>query len=137
MSIVKKVKFENLGDLRGDLISLEQFKNIPFEIKRVYYLANTKKRESRGFHAHKKLKQVLIAVSGRCKVILDDGCQREEVILDSFQEGLLIESFVWREMHDFSENCVLLVIASEHYDEDDYLRNYEEFMKVVKNGTNT
>lgn len=133
MSLIKKIDFLNLGDSRGDLVALEEFKNIPFDIKRVYYLVQTKKNESRGFHAHKKLKQVLIAVSGSCRVILDNGHQREEVVLSSFTQGLLIESTLWREMHDFSDDCVLLVLASEYYDENDYLRNYEEFKRIISN----
>lgn len=137
MSIVKKIGFTNLGDSRGDLVSLEAFKNIPFEIKRVYYLVKTQRNESRGYHAHKKLQQVLICLSGSCTILLDDGANKEEVNLNSFTEGILIDSLIWREMHNFSEDCVLLVIANEYYDESDYLRSYEEFKKVVKDVSST
>ena len=137
MSNIKELEFKKIGDSRGDLVALEALKNIPFEIKRVYYLVNTKKDVARGFHAHRKLKQVLICVAGSCRVILDDGFKREDVTLSSFTHGLLINSLIWREMHDFTEDCVLLVIASEHYEESDYLRNYEDFLRIVKDASNT
>lgn len=131
MSIVKKLEFSNLGDARGDLVSLEALKNIPFDIKRVYYLVKTKTNESRGFHAHKNLKQILICLSGRCRIVLDNGFEREEVVLNSFVQGILIESMIWREMHDFTEDCVLLVLASDYYNENDYIRNYNDFLGKV------
>lgn len=130
---IKIIDFKIMGDNRGSLISLEQNRNIPFEIQRVYYIFDTKKDVRRGFHAHKNLKQVLVAVHGSCKVLLDDGISREVVTLDSPSFGLYIDSFVWREMYDFSEDCVLLVLASEYYDENDYIRKYEEFLTLVKN----
>ncbi|MEY8213985.1 MAG: FdtA/QdtA family cupin domain-containing protein [Colwellia sp.] len=130
MSLIELIDFPALGDKRGELISLEigQEKIIPFNIKRVYYIYSTAEGVSRGYHAHKDLKQVAICISGKCRMILDDGKHREEVWLDSPTKGLIIESMVWREMHDFSENCVLLVLASEHYDEADYIRDYQEFI---------
>lgn len=133
MSLIKLIHFPGLGDKRGELISLEigQEKIVPFSIKRVYYIYRTRKGVSRGYHAHRNLKQVAICVSGQCKMILDDGRVREEVWLDAPTKGLLIESMVWREMHEFSEDCVLLVLASEHYDESDYLRDYQDFIGEV------
>lgn len=132
MSLVKLIDFKSLGDERGSLVSLEQNKNIPFEIKRVYYIFNTEKGVSRGFHAHRHLEQVAICVKGGCRFILDDGKTREEVVLDSPAKGLYINNNKWREMHDFSEDCVLMVLASEYYDEDDYIRDYAEFLKRTK-----
>ena len=128
------IEFQNFGDERGDLVSIEigQQKNIPFEIKRVYYIYRTAPETSRGFHAHKDLKQVAICVSGSCRMVLDDGKVREEILLDVPTRGILIESMIWREMHDFSPDCVLLVLASEHYYESDYIRSYEDFMKKVR-----
>lgn len=131
MSIVKFINFPPLGDDRGSLVALEAQKTIPFDIKRVYYIFGTQKGVSRGFHAHKNLKQVAVCVTGKCKMILDNGKQREEIWLDSPTTALLIEDLTWREMHDFSEDCVLLVLASEHYDESDYIRNYDQFKQMV------
>lgn len=131
MSIVKFINFPPLGDDRGSLVALEAQKTIPFDIKRVYYIFGTQKGVSRGFHAHKNLKQVAVCVTGKCKIILDNGKQREEIWLDSPTTALLIEDLTWREMHDFSEDCVLLVLASEHYDESDYIRNYDQFKQMV------
>lgn len=131
MSLINIIKFKSLGDERGELISLEAEKNIPFKIQRIYYLFQTKSSITRGLHAHKRLKQVAVAISGSCKFVLDNGKERQEYLLHDPTEGLLIDSFMWREMHDFSEDCVLMVIASELYDESDYIRNYEDFIKCV------
>ena len=129
------VNFSVLGDERGSLVALEQNKNIPFEIKRVYYIYGTQKGVSRGFHAHKDLEQVLICVSGSCRILLDDGDQQQSIILDNPSKGLYVDSMKWREMHDFSHDCVLLVLASRHYDESDYIRDYQDFIKAVKHDT--
>jgi dTDP-4-dehydrorhamnose 3,5-epimerase-like enzyme len=127
LSLIKWVDFPLLGDDRGSLIALEQNKEIPFDIKRVYYIFGTKESVQRGFHAHKKLKQIAVCVAGQCKMILDDGVNRIEATLDSPEKGLLIEESVWHEMYDFSPDCVLLVLASDYYDESDYIRDYVEF----------
>ena len=119
------------GDERGSLIAIEQGHNAPFEIKRVYYIFDTKKGVERGFHAHIRLKQICIAVKGSCTFVLDDGKKREELKLDNPNQGLFIEGLIWREMKDFSSDCVLVVLASEHYDESDYIRDYDKFLKVV------
>ncbi|MGN5151051.1 sugar 3,4-ketoisomerase [Aeromonas enteropelogenes] len=132
MSLIKVIEFFNLGDERSSLVALENDKNIPFDIKRVYYIYGAKSHVSRGYHAHKKLKQVAIAVSGSCRFILDNGKNRVEVVLNDPSKGLLIESFVWREMHDFTEDCVLIVLASDLYNEDDYIRDYQQFLEETK-----
>ncbi|MGV5001019.1 sugar 3,4-ketoisomerase [Shewanella xiamenensis] len=129
---IKLIPLQAHGDDRGSLIALEEGKNIPFPIKRVYYLFNTKEGVHRGFHAHKALKQVAIAVRGSCRFVLDDGKERVEVLLDNPAQGLLIESFMWREMYNFSEDCVLMVLASDIYDEDDYIRDYQNFLQEIK-----
>jgi dTDP-4-dehydrorhamnose 3,5-epimerase-like enzyme len=129
---IKLIQLQSHGDERGSLVSLEEEKNIPFRIKRVYYVFNTKDKVRRGFHAHKKLKQLAIVVKGSCRFLLDDGNEKIEVLLDNPAQGLYIESFVWREMFDFSEDCVLMVLADSVYDEADYVRDYEEFTKMVK-----
>lgn len=121
-------KFHTIGDKRGYLVSLEENRNIPFSIKRVYYIYGTND-QPRGFHAHKELQQILVCVSGSCKVKLDDGKSQSVYTLSAANEGLFVDKMIWREMYDFSNNCVLLVLASNYYDEEDYIRDYEEFLK--------
>ncbi|MEI2602675.1 FdtA/QdtA family cupin domain-containing protein [Erwinia aphidicola] len=131
---IRMIPLQMHGDERGALIALEEEKNIPFEIKRVYYMFKTGKDVRRGFHAHKALKQVAIAVRGSCKFVLDDGYERVEILLDNPAQGLLIDSCIWREMYDFSEDCVLMVLADSIYDEHDYIRNYDDFLKNLVPG---
>lgn len=131
---VIKYAFQQHGDDRGMLIALEELKDIPFEIKRVYYMYDTKKDVHRGFHAHKNLEQILVCVSGSCKVRLDNGRENKVVTLETPYEGLYIAKSMWREMYDFSEDAVLLVLASDFYNEEDYIRDYDEFKKMVANG---
>jgi dTDP-4-dehydrorhamnose 3,5-epimerase-like enzyme len=132
VSLIKMVHFPPLGDDRGSLVALEAHKTVPFDVKRVYYIFGTQSGVSRGFHAHRALQQVAVCVTGICRVVLDDGQRREEVWLDSPTKGLLIGDLVWREMHDFSPDCVLLVLASEHYKESDYIRSYDDFKQALK-----
>lgn len=133
---IKIIPLQVHGDDRGSLISLEEENNIPFEIKRVYYMFNTKNDVRRGLHAHRRLKQVAIAVRGSCRFVLDDGRERIEVVLDNPAQGLLIDSCLWREMYDFSEDCVLMVLADSHYDENDYIRDYGKFLETIENDAN-
>ena len=100
MSLIKWVNFPPLGDERGSLVALEAEKTVPFAIKRVYYIFATQQGVARGFHAHHNLKQVAVCVTGKCRMILDDGTTREEAWLDSPTKGLLIGDLIWREMHD-------------------------------------
>ena len=130
------IKFKTLGDERGSLIAIEEGYNTPFEIKRVYYIFNTKEGVERGFHAHKKLKQIAIAVRGSCIFVLDDGKKKEEIVLNNPNQGLYIEGLIWHKMKNFSKDCVIVVIASEHYDESDYIRDYNEFLKLAENRLN-
>lgn len=132
MSLFHWIDFPPLGDERGSLVALEAGKTVPFPIKRVYYIFGTKEGVSRGFHAHRQLQQVAVCVTGKCRMVLDNGKKREEAWLDSPTKGILIQDMVWREMHDFSPDCVLLVLASEYYDEEDYIRSYENFILEVK-----
>jgi len=125
------IDFRIMGDERGSLIALEEHHNTPFDIKRVYYIFGTKEGVRRGYHAHKDLKQIAVCVSGSCRFHLDDGIEKKEIILDSPDRGLMIEGLIWREMYDFSPDCVLMVIANEYYDDKDYIRDYNDFMKVV------
>ena len=111
------------GDERGSLIALEAGFDVPFDVKRVYYIFGTTEGVARGFHAHRNLKQVLVAVSGKVRIHCEWEGHTEEIWLDSPDKGLHIEGPVWREMHDFTPDCVLMVLASEHYDATEYIRN--------------
>ena len=127
----KLINMKIFGDDRGKLVSLEGGQNIPFDIKRVYYMYDTIEGVRRGFHAHKCLQQILIPIHGTCKIHLDDGTETAEVVLDKPYEGLYISNDVWREMYDFSPDAVLMVLASEFYDEKDYIRDYDKFLEYI------
>lgn len=129
---VKMIQFQPHGDERGMLIALEEKKNIPFEVKRVYFMYDTIEGVHRGRHAHKTLKQVLFCPCGACTISLDDGKETSVIRLDKSTEGLLVEACVWREMYDFTPDAVLMVLASDYYDESDYIRDYDEFKRYVK-----
>ena len=120
-----------LGDYRGRLVAIEGLQDVPFEVKRVFYIYGTQLGASRGEHSHHQTRQYLIAVNGSCKVTLDDGKQKITYDLNQPNIGLLQDALVWGSMHDFTSDCVLLVLASEHYDEADYIRDYDDFLKVV------
>ena len=129
---VQEIQFQLHGDERGQLIAVETLSDlVPFEVKRVYYIFDTTPNTVRGKHAHKELRQVMICVSGACTIECEmpDGTKFEHR-LDWPDKGLLVEGLVWRNMKDFSKNAVLLVLASEHYDEADYIRDYGEFRRV-------
>ena len=129
--LVQWIEFPPLGDDRGSLVALEGNKTVPFDIKRVYYIFGTQPGVARGFHAHKALKQVAVCVTGKCRMLLTNGTEKADIWLNSPTRGIVIDEMVWHEMHDFTPDCVLLVLASEHYDEADYIRNYEDFIKQV------
>lgn len=120
-----------LGDERGQLIAIESGVHIPFEIKRVFYIYGTQPNVPRGQHSHNITKQYLIAVHGSCKVTLDDGANKETHVLNQPNVGLFQDAMVWGTMHDFSPDCVLLVLANEHYDDADYIRSYDDFKRIV------
>ncbi len=136
MQVVKYV-FQPHGDERGQLVALEEKIDIPFRIKRVYYMYDTADGVHRGFHAHKALEQILVCVHGSCKVLLDNGTEKKIVPLERPYEGVYVPSGMWREMYDFSPDAVLLVLASELYDESDYIRDYDEFLRSVKRESKT
>ena len=119
MTSYKLVDFKTLGDERGSLIAIEEGYNAPFQIKRVYYIFDTKEAVERGFHAHINLKQICTG-------------WWEKKRRDNPNQGLFIEGLIWREMKNFSSDCVLVVLASEHYDESDYIRDYDKFLEVAK-----
>lgn len=115
------------ADVRGQLVALEGHKELPFEIKRVYYMTGMTSDLPRGFHAHRNLQQIAICLAGSCRFVVDDGQEKQEFRLSRSDEGLYIGNYIWREMHDFSSDCILLVLASEKYDENDYIREYSIF----------
>lgn len=129
---IRKYSFQEHGDERGQLIALEEEKEIPFAIKRVYYMYDTGAGVRRGFHSHRTLEQILICIHGSCKILLDDGTERADVSLDKPYEGIYVGPNMWREMYDFSSDAVLLVLASQIYDESDYIRDYDQFKKMIK-----
>ncbi|NMB57351.1 WxcM-like domain-containing protein [Candidatus Beckwithbacteria bacterium] len=128
----KLLKFNIMGDDRGSLISLEQSKNIPFKINRVYYIYGTKTNVVRGKHAHTSLKQVVVCVNGSCKFLLDDGLKKEVIELNSPDVGLYIGKNIWREIYNFSKDCILIVLANKQYNEEEYIRDYKKFIKTIK-----
>lgn len=128
----KIVEFKNITDNRGNLIAIEHPKNLEFPINRIYYIYGVNQGVERGFHSHNVLKQILIAVSGNVKIRISTPDKEEIVLLDDPSKGLYIGPMIWREMFDFSEDAVLLVLASEKYDEGDYIRNKNEYLEVAK-----
>ena len=131
--ITKLEEFKVLGDHRGQLVALEANRQIPFDVKRVFYIYGTQEGIPRGNHSHYKTKQFLVAVNGSCKVTLDNGKEKETFDLNKPNLGLFQDALIWGSMHDFSSDCVLMVLADEHYDESDYIRDYDMFLEEVKN----
>jgi len=123
------IDIENIADERGEL-SFIQNSNLPFEIKRVFWI-KPKKDKERGNHANYKCKQCIICINGKYKMSLDDGKDKKEIIL-SKNQGLILGPSLWRTMSDFSDDCILLVLASEEYDEKDYIRNYKKFKEAYR-----
>ena len=130
--ITKLEEFKVLGDYRGQLVALETNRQIPFDVKRVFYIYGTQDGISRGNHSHYKTKQFLVAVNGNCKVTLDNGKEKETFDLNKPNLGLFQDALIWGTMHDFSSDCVLMVLADEYYDASDYITNYDKFLEVVK-----
>lgn len=126
------IELPRITDPRGNLTFVESARHVPFEIRRVYYLYDVPGGERRGGHAHRELQQLLIAVTGSFDVVLDDGQARTRVTLNRSYLGLLVPQMVWRELENFSSGSVCLVLASQHYDEADYFRCYDDFMKAVQ-----
>ncbi len=138
MKIVEKTDLYELlefpvhGDHSGSLVALEKGADFPFEIQRVYYIWGTASTAVRGHHAHRALEQVIVVTSGSCDFTLDNGKMRQTVHLDSPTSGLYIKGNIWRTFKNFSPDCVVMVLASIHYDETDYIRDYNEFLKAVQ-----
>lgn len=129
---IERIQLQKHGDSRGMLIALEQDRNVPFVIRRVYYLFATHDGVHRGRHAHRHLNQLAVAVRGSVTFLLDDGSGPVEVVLDDPSHGLQLGSMVWRELYDFSEDCVLMVLADHLYDPADYITDYDAFLSEVR-----
>ncbi len=133
ISSCRIIDFPKITDARGNLSVIEENKNIPFEIKRVYFLYDVPSGATRGGHVHKKCQQLIIALSGSFTVVLDDGFKRKSFFLNRPHYGLYVPPGIWRELENFSSNSIALSITSELYDENDYIRSYEEFKQTAKN----
>ena len=131
MSIGKLIDLPKIVDPRGNLTVAEGLKNVPFDIKRVYWLYDIPAGEGRGGHAHKQIKQLLIAVSGSFHVTLDNGKEKQPYLLHHPYQALLIDTGIWRTLDDFSSGAVCVVLASDWYEEEDYIYDYNDFLKYV------
>lgn len=130
MQVIKYV-FQPHGDERGQLVSLEEINDIPFQIKRVYFMYDTVDNVVRGKHAHRDLEQILVCIHGSCKILFDNGKEKKIIPLEKPYEGLYMPKYMWGEQFDFTPGTVLLVFASDVYNESDYIRDYDEFLKIV------
>lgn len=131
MSLGKIIELPRITDPRGNLTVAEASKNIPFDIKRVYWLYDVPGGECRGGHAHKQIKEILIAVSGSFHVTLDNGKEKQTFLLNHPYQGLLIDTKTWRTLDDFSSGAVCVVLASDFYDENDYIYDYNDFLQYI------
>ena len=123
--------FNELGDERGKLVVIEGGISIPFNIKRVFYIYGSDSNVVRGKHANKKSEFVLINVSGNCKIRVTDGCEERIINLDRPMMGIYIPRMIWKDMYEFSSDSILLVLASTHYDADEYIKNYEDYLMAI------
>lgn len=133
MKNVKIFQFRDIADSKGHLTPIEADQDIPFLIKRIYYITRVPNYVTRGFHSHRALQQVLICVNGSVKILVKTPFEQQIVTLNNSAKGLYIGPMIWREMFDFSEGAVLLVLASEHYIEDDYIRDYTVYDREARN----
>lgn len=132
MKISKIINFNEYLDDRGSLVAIEDSCGLPFDINRIYYIFGLEKGASRGYHAHRKLHQIAVCIAGSCKMVLDNGVDREEVYMKSPKFGIDLPPMLWHEMYDFSDDCIMLVLASDQYDEDDYIRDYLAFKDIYQ-----
>ena len=126
------IELDKHHHVKGNITVVENNQEVPFNIKRIYYLYDVPGGETRGGHAHKELRQLIVAASGSFSVILKDGNSKKTIVLNRPYHGLLIVPGIWRELDDFSSGSVCLVLASENYDENDYLREYDQFVEYKK-----
>ncbi|MZR13833.1 WxcM-like domain-containing protein [Maritimibacter sp. DP07] len=130
--MAKLIDLPVVTDPRGDLTFVEGKNHVPFDIARVYYLYNVPVDAERGGHAHKELQQIVFALSGSFRITVDDGTRQEEYWLRDPRKGVLIDRLIWREMDRFSQGAVCMVLASHSYDEADYIRDYDEFVRTAQ-----
>lgn len=128
----KMLEFADLGDERGNLIVIEGGQQIPFEIKRVFYMYNSDNQVVRGQHANINSEFVLINVAGKSKVKVDNGTESKIIELDRPHMGIYLDKMLWKDMYDFSEDSVLLVLANTHYDGKEYIRDYDKYLEIIK-----
>lgn len=126
------LKFADLGDERGKLVVIEGAQSIPFDIKRVFYMYGSDNAVVRGQHANRDSEFVLVNVAGTSKIMITDGFRKEIVELNRPMEGVYLPKMVWKEMYDFSPDSVLLVLASTHYDGSEYIRDYDDYLKIME-----
>lgn len=126
------LKFSDLGDERGKLVVIEGSQNIPFDIKRVFYIYGSDATVVRGQHANRESEFVLVNVAGTSKVMITDGKRKEIVELNKPMDGVYLPKMIWKDMYDFSPDSVLLVLASTHYDSQEYIRDYNEYLKIME-----
>ncbi len=129
----RMLQFNDLGDERGKLVVVEGARDIPFDIARVFYIYGSDATVVRGQHANRDSEFVLLNVAGTSKVKITDGTRTEIVSLDTPMQGVYLPKMVWKEMYEFSPDSVLLVLASTHYDGKEYIRNYEDYLKIMEN----
>ena len=123
---------KTVSNVSGNLSIIESGIDLPFEIKRIYYIWNTHNGLPRGSHAHKELHQAFIAVNGSCELVFKDSIEEQRFLMNDASKCLVVSPGYWRDIENFSEDCVLMVLASDHYDENDYIRDYEEYCRYVR-----
>ena len=129
---IQWVDIKTVSNVSGNLSIIESGIDLPFEIRRIYYIWNTHNGLPRGSHAHKELRQAFIAVHGSCELVFNDTIEEQRFLLNDASQCLVVAPGYWRDIEKFSEDCVLMVLASEHYDEKDYIRNYDEYIAYVR-----
>ena len=127
------LKFMNLENKYGNLTPIEEMVDVPFDIKRIYYISKVPEGLARGSHAHRRIHQVLICINGSVRIKVKNPKEEDDFILDDSTVGLYLGPYTWSDMYDFSENTVLLVLASDHYDESEYIRNIDIYLEEAKN----
>lgn len=132
IDLCRLIQLPKISDPRGNLTFIEGGRHVPFDIARVYYLYDVPGGASRGGHAHKQLQQLIIAMSGSFDVVLDDGRSKKTISLNRSYVGLYVPTMIWRELENFSSGAVCTVMASNHYDEADYYRDYDEFLAATR-----
>lgn len=132
MENVKEITFDIKGDERGSLVAIQGQIDIEFPIERIYYIYDTDAGLTRGYHAHKAQKQILVCLAGKCDIKFNNGKETKVIEFEQPNKGVYLTGVVWREIFNMSKNCVLLSIVNTKYDEDDYIRNYPQFLEVVK-----